>query len=122
MMPLEIQLQTGSPSGVVMIRAVGKLLIWKQRVRGVTKSWTKAEAVLGGVGHCYASVRSTSAAHASHLLKQKKGEKDWEETQTRLVSGANESVGRAISNDERLPRRQKLERTDPTRRPNLSGM
>lgn len=44
MMPLEIQLQTVSQSGAVMIRTVGKALIWKQRVRGVTKCVAKAEA------------------------------------------------------------------------------
>lgn len=50
MMPLEMQLQTDSPSGAVMIRTVGKLLIWKQRVRGVTKCGTKAEAELASPG------------------------------------------------------------------------
>lgn len=45
MMPLEIQLPTASPSGAIMICAVGKLLIWKQRVRGVTGCTVEAEAV-----------------------------------------------------------------------------
>lgn len=47
MITLELQLQTAFPSGTIMIRAVGKLLIWKQRVRGVTKCIARAEAVLG---------------------------------------------------------------------------
>ncbi|KAF3702500.1 Ephrin type-A receptor 7 [Channa argus] len=45
MMPLEIQLQTAFQSRAVMICAVGKPLIWKQRVRGVTKHTAKAETV-----------------------------------------------------------------------------
>lgn len=53
MMPLEIQLQTAFPSGAVMIRAVGKLLIWKQRVRGVTKRRAGAERCQRArVGYC----------------------------------------------------------------------
>lgn len=48
MMPLEIQLQTDSPSGAVMICTVGKLLIWKQRVRGVMKCGTTAELLSPG--------------------------------------------------------------------------
>lgn len=46
MMPLEIQQQTASPSGAVMIRAVGKPLIWKQRVTECHKAhgWSTGRA------------------------------------------------------------------------------
>lgn len=47
MIPLETQLQSDSSKGVVIIRAVGKLLIWKQKVSVTYCKWmTKAEAEL----------------------------------------------------------------------------
>lgn len=55
-MPLEMQLQTDFPSGAIMIRAVGKLLIWKQRVRGVTKCGTEADAELVSPGWLLLSI------------------------------------------------------------------
>lgn len=56
MMPLEMQLQTDLvpptptptlPSGTVMIRAVGKPLIWKHEVKSVAQSWDCGEASAG---------------------------------------------------------------------------
>ncbi len=102
MMPLEIQLQTASPRGAVMIHAVGKLLIWKQRVKGVTKYRTKAEAVLVRPGWVLLSIWQIYPSSLQVPPAEEK--KNREKTQTRLVLGL-------ISNDERLPGWQKPDST-----------
>lgn len=106
MMPLEIQLQTASPSGAVMICAVGKLLIWKQRVTGDTKYKTKAETELLSPGWLLLStsqIQLRSTGPTSWRKKKRKLEENTNKASVRL----NGRLHHARSNDDRLPGRQK---------------
>lgn len=87
MMPLEIQLQTASPSGAVMIHAVGKLLIWKQRVRGVTKRTAWAEAALVSPGWLLLSIwqMHLSGSQVTPAEERKGKKKETEKTQARIA-------------------------------------
>lgn len=109
-MPLEIQLRKASPSTAVMIRAVGKLLIWKQRVRGVTEGRTEAEAVPVSAGWLLLSIWQIhlSSSQVPPALEKKR---QLGENTNKAGVGLNGRLRHAISNDERLPGGQKPDST-----------
>ena len=96
-----------------MIHAVGKLLIWKQRVRGCHEAYSSSRGSAGeprlATAKCLTDPpRRLTTGHICWGRERKTGKENGENTNKTSV-GLNGGICHAMSNDETLPGRRRLD-------------